>query len=264
LLRRALDQIRIAGVGNNVAFLRRLVGSDEFVRGEVDIGFIERTPSIINGVQEAPAPRALAAAALWVLAQENRCAQRDADNGVWDRYDGWRLNGYLTRTLQFEAGSEPAALHTVVIHYAPGGLLVALGEDGASAAAALNPEGEGVFHLQFGTEAARVRIEPENEYLHVSLGGADYRLRWRDPRQPAVEGYLADSSLAAPMPGRIIAHVAAAGSTVSKGAPLLIMEAMKMEHTICAPADGVVRAYLAAVGQQVREGTELIDFEAQR
>jgi 3-methylcrotonyl-CoA carboxylase alpha subunit len=88
-------------------------------------------------------------------------------------------------------------------------------------------------------------------------------VRWRNPRQPVVEGYLADSSLAAPMPGRIIAQVAVAGSAVKKGAPLLIMEAMKMEHTICAPANGVVRTYLAAVGQQVTEGTELIDFETQ-
>ena len=66
------------------------------------------------------------------------------------------------------------------------------------------------------------------------------------------------------MPGRIIAHLASAGAEVVKGAPLLIMEAMKMEHTICAPANGTVRAYLAAVGQQVKEGSELIDFEVKR
>jgi 3-methylcrotonyl-CoA carboxylase alpha subunit len=65
------------------------------------------------------------------------------------------------------------------------------------------------------------------------------------------------------MPGRIIAHLAAAGTRVTKGAPLLIMEAMKMEHTICAPANGILRGYHAEVGQQVKEGAELIDFVAQ-
>jgi 3-methylcrotonyl-CoA carboxylase alpha subunit len=65
----------------------------------------------------------------------------------------------------------------------------------------------------------------------------------------------------APMPGRIIAQLAAAGSAVKRGAPLLVMEAMKMEHTICAPADGTVRAYRAAVGEQVQEGAELIEFD---
>jgi 3-methylcrotonyl-CoA carboxylase alpha subunit len=54
----------------------------------------------------------------------------------------------------------------------------------------------------------------------------------------------------------------AAGSVVAKGAPLLILEAMKMEHTICAPDNGTVRGYRAAVGEQVREGWELIEFEA--
>ena len=68
---------------------------------------------------------------------------------------------------------------------------------------------------------------------------------------------------AAPMPGRIIAQLVAAGTKVAKGAPLLIMEAMKMEHTICAPANGMLRGFRAAVGEQVQEGVELIDFEAQ-
>jgi 3-methylcrotonyl-CoA carboxylase alpha subunit len=49
---------------------------------------------------------------------------------------------------------------------------------------------------------------------------------------------------------------------VRKGAPLLILEAMKMEHTLCAPANGTVRGYRAAVGEQVKEGAELIEFEA--
>jgi len=66
------------------------------------------------------------------------------------------------------------------------------------------------------------------------------------------------------MPGRIISHVVAPGTKVTRGAPLLIMEAMKMEHTICAPANGTLRGYHAAVGEQVKEGSELIDFEAQK
>ncbi|HWW19235.1 MAG TPA: acetyl/propionyl/methylcrotonyl-CoA carboxylase subunit alpha [Steroidobacteraceae bacterium] len=263
LLLRALSEVRIGGVGNNVAFLRRLAASPEFARGEVDIGFIERTPSIVHGAQLAPEPRALAAAALWVLTHETWMARGDAD-GVWARNDGWRLNAHLIRTLQFETGTAQPALATVFIHYAPGAVRVAVGDPAAAVPASLQAEGEGLFHLLFGAEGARVRVAPDGEYLRLGVGDAEYRLRWRDPRQPVVEGYLADSGLAAPMPGRIIAHVVAAGNTVSRGAPLLIMEAMKMEHTICAPANGVVRAYLAAVGQQVREGTELIDFEAQQ
>jgi 3-methylcrotonyl-CoA carboxylase alpha subunit len=265
LLRQALAEVRINGVGNNVALLRRLAASAEFAAGCVDIGYIERTSAIVQGLHSAPEPRALAAAALWILAQEHAITPRAARNGVWDSSDGWRLNAHLMRTLQFETGSSDSPLATVVVQYGPHGLLLRESEgSAASTPVALTPEGEGAYHLRFGDAGVRVLIDAEGEQLRVALGADEYRLRWRNPRQSAVEGYLADSSLAAPMPGRIIAHLAAAASTVSKGAPLLIMEAMKMEHTICAPANGVVRGYLAAVGQQVREGTQLIDFEAQR
>jgi 3-methylcrotonyl-CoA carboxylase alpha subunit len=261
LLQLALAEVRIRGVGNNVAFLRRLAACAELAAGCVDIGFIERTAAIVQGVQRTPEPRVLAAAALWILAQE----QASAGAGVWSSSDGWRLNAHLTRALQFETGSSDAPPLSVLVQYGSDGPLFGTGKGAtASTPVSLTSEGEDQFHLRFDAEGVRVQIGAEGSELRIWLGSQQYTLRWRNPRQPEVEGYLADSSLAAPMPGRIIAHLAAAGSQVAKGAPLLIMEAMKMEHTICAPANGMVRGYLAAVGQQVREGTELIDFEAQR
>ena len=63
------------------------------------------------------------------------------------------------------------------------------------------------------------------------------------------------------MPGKVIALVAQPGATVQKGAPLLVMEAMKMEHTISAPRKGIVKAFRYAPGDQVSDGAELVDFE---
>ncbi|MGB6054423.1 MAG: biotin/lipoyl-containing protein, partial [Burkholderiaceae bacterium] len=68
--------------------------------------------------------------------------------------------------------------------------------------------------------------------------------------------------LTAPMPGKIVALLVEAGAKVDKGTPLLIMEAMKMEHTISAPADGSVEELLYAVGDQVAEGAQLLSFKA--
>jgi 3-methylcrotonyl-CoA carboxylase alpha subunit len=68
-------------------------------------------------------------------------------------------------------------------------------------------------------------------------------------------------SLAAPMPGKVIQVMVSAGAKVTKGQPLLILEAMKMEHTITAPADGVVKEIQYAAGEQVQEGAELITLE---
>jgi 3-methylcrotonyl-CoA carboxylase alpha subunit len=64
------------------------------------------------------------------------------------------------------------------------------------------------------------------------------------------------------MPGRVVAVHVQAGAVVERGTPLVVLEAMKMEHTISAPAAGTVLAVECAVGDQVREGVELVDFEA--
>ena len=63
------------------------------------------------------------------------------------------------------------------------------------------------------------------------------------------------------MPGKIISIAVKAGDTVEKGQPLLVMEAMKMEHTISAPADGKVAEVFYAIGDQVTEGAELVAIE---
>ncbi|MBN9114503.1 MAG: acetyl-CoA carboxylase biotin carboxyl carrier protein subunit, partial [Pandoraea sp.] len=65
----------------------------------------------------------------------------------------------------------------------------------------------------------------------------------------------------APMPGKVIAVLAQVGAKVEKGAPLLVMEAMKMEHTISAPEDGEIEEVLFAVGDQVPEGAQLLAFK---
>jgi acetyl/propionyl-CoA carboxylase alpha subunit len=65
-------------------------------------------------------------------------------------------------------------------------------------------------------------------------------------------------SIVSPMPGKVISVKVKAGDTVTKGQALLILEAMKMEHTLTAPRDGVVGELLYAVGDQVAEGGELL------
>jgi 3-methylcrotonyl-CoA carboxylase alpha subunit len=255
-LRSALAAVRIAGVGNNVMFLRRLAASEAFARARLDVGFIERERTLVAGASKPPDASVLAAAALWTIARE-----RPAAASAWNAGDGWRLNGLLTRTLEFESGSGPeASLAAVSVHYRADGMQLRIGEH--SAAALLRDEGHERFYLQYGAEGVPVQIEQDAGQLRIVIGADEYRLRRRDPLRASADAYVAEASLAAPMPGRVIAQLVAAGSAVAKGAPLLILEAMKMEHTICAPANGTVHGYRAAVGEQVREGWDLIEFEA--
>jgi len=71
-----------------------------------------------------------------------------------------------------------------------------------------------------------------------------------------------DGHLRAPMSGTIVAVMAKAGDAVTKSAPLVVLEAMKMEHTIVAPHDGTVSAVNCRVGERVAEGADLVDLDA--
>jgi 3-methylcrotonyl-CoA carboxylase alpha subunit len=71
----------------------------------------------------------------------------------------------------------------------------------------------------------------------------------------------AGGRLTAPMPGKVVSVLVAAGDGVKRGAPLIVLEAMKMEHTIAAPGDGEIRAVHFQAGDLVEEGADLLDFE---
>ena len=77
----------------------------------------------------------------------------------------------------------------------------------------------------------------------------------------AGEGTSEAGRLTAPMPGKLVAFLAQPGDAVSKGQPLAVMEAMKMEHTIIAPRDGVVAELLFGIGDQVGDGAELLRLQ---
>jgi 3-methylcrotonyl-CoA carboxylase alpha subunit len=110
-----------------------------------------------------------------------------------------------------------------------------------------------------GTQV-NARCVRDGRSWHVFFEGGRWTLALKD----SLENLAVDAavgSLTAPMPGRIVKLMAQPGATVKKGEPLLILEAMKMEHTLTAPADGTVAGVHCAAGDQVVEGAELIRLE---
>jgi 3-methylcrotonyl-CoA carboxylase alpha subunit len=265
----ALSQVRIAGINNNLLFLRRLIDSAPFKSGAIDTGYIEREGELLVSSAPPPDTLALAAAAFWTLRAEQSASTQPSP---WAQSDGWRLNGALQRRLQFELTATPYGalserLLTVLVDYET--QTPQLWIDGVRLQGALHSEGGGDFRLQLAQQSLRLRIEPEaGALLRIVIGTQECRLRPFEP-PPAGAGSAtgaaapgaAAAALSAPMPGRILAHLSAIGAPVEKGTALLIMEAMKMEHVLRAPAAGSVRAFLAAVGEQVAEGARLIEFE---
>jgi 3-methylcrotonyl-CoA carboxylase alpha subunit len=97
--------------------------------------------------------------------------------------------------------------------------------------------------------------------LQIFSRGKNWKVEWLDPLAVTLDGTGTHGGLLAPMPGRIIALLAAEGERLEKGAPVLILEAMKMEHKLFSPSAGHVKAFRCAVDDQVSEGAELVDFE---
>ena len=257
-MRAALADVHIVGVANNVDFLGRLMDNASFAAADLDTGLIERERAQLFPPAPPLALEWLALACARVRLDDDAAANSDP----WSHAHGWRLNMSYERKLEFTCGGESL---TVWLDYGRTGLAL------RRAAA----EGERVpFAI---TEARGTRITVRagertctadvvhgsgraQDELHLFLDGRHRLLTLRDPIAHAGESAAADGSLAAPMPGKVIAVLASAGARVARGAALLVMEAMKMEHTIVAPADGTVDEILYGVGEQVDEGAALARF----
>jgi 3-methylcrotonyl-CoA carboxylase alpha subunit len=251
----ALSEYQIVGLATNVAFLKRLVESKPFAGADLDTGLIERNHAeLFPPVPQTALPvLALAAASLLVSEQTAGAAANDP----WSNTSGWRMNSTLLRTLDYLDESGACA---VTVGYKDIGWSVS---QGATTATMTLVERQGK-HLVIKLDGATVRgtVVRDGEMFHVFTGGAHFPLHYNDPLAHAGESEAEGGRLTAPMPGKIVAVLVDKGKSVEKGAPLLIMEAMKMEHTIAAPANGTVEDLLYAVGDQVAEGAQLLAFKA--
>jgi 3-methylcrotonyl-CoA carboxylase alpha subunit len=177
----------------------------------------------------------------------------------WHARDGWRVNSTAKREIRLRAGETEK-----VVNAAYAGTGIQLEFDGYSVGAAGHFVDGGQLRVDLGGRRISATVVSANEKRHVFIDGVCHIFAAIDPLFHAGSGGGAEGGLTAPMPGKVIALIAAAGARVEKGSPLLILEAMKMEHTIAAPAAGVVKSFLFSVGEQVSDGAELVEFEADK
>jgi 3-methylcrotonyl-CoA carboxylase alpha subunit len=252
LMVQALSEYQIVGLASNVGFLKRLVQSEPFATADLDTGLIERHHEVLfPDTQPAPlAALALAAAAIL-------SAESGQDRGPWDLPHGWRLNGTLVRTLEFADGVRSYA---VPIAYDRDGWRISY--EGRNESLVLTSIAGPDMAIRLGGAAQRGTVVRDGDVLHVWWHGEHVTLHYRDPMAHVGEAEAEGGRLTAPMPGKIVALMVEKGQVVARGAPLLVMEAMKMEHTISAPADGRIEDLLYAVGDQVGEGAQLLTLQS--
>ncbi|MAW80024.1 MAG: 3-methylcrotonyl-CoA carboxylase [Parvularcula sp.] len=264
-MRAALAETRVAGLETNAAFLHAIAAERDFIAGEVSTKFIEEHEDALFA--KAPAgTKQWAAAALW-----KRGTHASNDNDPWDTLAGFRLNRPRHEVMWIDHEGAPSLLRLSK----EGDIFNATLEPDASAAA--RREGRDLQEpIQFSfsgiTEDGDMRLSvdgedfaafaaPHNDKLRVWIGADHWELAFPDPLAGISAHHSSEGSLTAPMPGVITVLSAKAGDTVEAGKPLLVMEAMKMEHAIKAPFDGVIKAYKFNPGDQVKDGDLLVEFE---
>jgi 3-methylcrotonyl-CoA carboxylase alpha subunit len=250
----ALRDTHIIGPHTNVAFLRRVVTSHAFAAADLDTALIERERAALF---EAP-PLALHVAAAGVVAHLLAAERASEDADPWSRRDGWRLHGGARRRFDIEAQGQAQSVLLERLH--DGATVMELGgQRWPFAARAL---GGAAHDVQVGAERHTLAVYAVGERFGIFALQGSALVTEIDPVVHAGE-HAASGSLTAPMPGKVIAFLAKPGDAVSRGQPLAVMEAMKMEHTISAPRDGVVGELLYAPGDQVSEGSELLRMDGQ-
>ncbi len=255
-LHTALAATHIVGPRTNVAFLMRILSNAAFTGGQMHTGLIEQEKATLLPVLAPPSEQAVLLAVSQVLARE-LANVNDAE--PWSTTSGWRVGGPAKRTLTFaheagelavnvQYGSPQCASWT--LHHGQHPCEISHTFDFSA--------GDGGLTVRTEKEKFFGHVIVQKDIFHVFLHGRHETLTLHDLLAHAGQEVQENGNLTAPMPGRIVSVLAPAGSRVEKGTPLIVMEAMKMEHTILAPNAGNVQEVLFSVGDSVTEGAQLV------
>ena len=267
-LRKALGAYRIAGVVTNLPFLSAVVSLPDFANAGsdpagLDTALIDRNRAALFA---PPGPAPDAVLAIVVLSESLRmdreaaaAAARSSDPySPWHSRHGWRLNeGNHHPFVVVDAGIRKR----IVAHYRAGGYLLEL-PGGARMTASARFADEGAMDVELDGVRSRVSVVRRADEVMVFADGSSYRLEFE--KAVAIEDEDPSGRLVSPLPGSVIEVLVKNGETVAKGQALMIIEAMKMEHTITAPRRGTVKQLYFSRGEQVAEGAQLLDFEPEQ
>ncbi|MFG1208207.1 acetyl/propionyl/methylcrotonyl-CoA carboxylase subunit alpha [Xanthobacter flavus] len=259
-LEAALAATEVVGLATNRVFLKAIAAHPAFAAAELDTNFIARHQDVLL---PPPAPvddTVLALAALFVLKEEARQSAETVDAAdpwsPWGLAPGWRLNRDAHVDLTFADRDERIAIRA---HFRPHGFILAL--PGGDVAVEGEAEADGSIRARLDGVALSARVIRTGNRLTVFVRGGEHAVDFIDPRLASQAATGTAGRLVAPMPGTIIRIAVEEGQEVTKGAALVVVEAMKMEHTVAAPRDGKVKALKFAVGDLVDEGAELLVLE---
>ncbi len=258
-LQGALNDFEIVGIATNLDFLRALVRHPDVARGEYDTGFIERAALPSKDAPAADEEMFVFAAAASAnvtkikLREQRRATDADDAFSPWAAADGWRLHDKGAHEMQFA-------------------------RDGDILSARVSALSEGAFRLETATRSVFVEVRPDGDRMRLRVDGVERKVgiarrangcvviidgrnhvvETIDPLRPISHKATTDALLSAPIPARVTRVYVKPGDIVQKGAPLIVLEAMKMEFKLNAPRDGVIESVRCVEGEMTLEGAKLI------
>lgn len=254
MLTSALAECHVAGSVTNLAFLGALSKHEGFARGEVDTGLIGRDLEALTEQADPPAV-VIAMAALGGLGLLREPSGRDP----WDVLAGWRHWTDAKQYIVLEYGDSRFSRQVKALGH---GRYQIEGDDD-------------VLDLEFESSsgsACTLTVDGIRRQAHVVttpmrsavfLDGRSFTFDLVDALAGSDGEQTGGDAIIAPMPSLVKLVTTEVGQSVSRGDPLLVLEAMKMEHTLAAPRDGVVAEVLVTAGDQVSDGTLLLALEAE-
>ena len=260
----ALADYRVSGLRTNLPFLYNLVTCPPFAQAELDTGFIERHRELLFHDSAEDRVQDLPLASLYLLLrmeQATRARAGDLDPGSpWYTSNAWRLNEPAIHTGAILLNG--VAHDVPVVEIGSGErrrFRITAGDKSVMAAGRL--DGNELYADIDGYRQRVVVVPQDGRFTLFSRRGAmQFALAQPDFGEDAAD--VTAGAFAAPMPGVIVKLLVEPGVAVERDQPLLIMEAMKMEHRICAPAAGAVSEFFFNAGDSVDGGEQLLRFEA--
>jgi 3-methylcrotonyl-CoA carboxylase alpha subunit len=255
-MQEALSETAILGVKTNLAFLERVVRHPRFLEGATDTGFIERHRSeLLPAPGDVPLEALVAAAARIFL--DERGSVATLPPSPWNDTGGWRLNQPGMRRMEFRLSPE-RCVHVDAEMRRDHALVIVAGREHR---VALGPTDGERLQIALDDETYFARVFRHGDALSVVAPQGRIDVELVDPFHYEPADVLPDARLTSLMPGRVVKLLAAKGENVKKGQALLILEAMKMEHTIVSPRDGVIARVAFEENQLVPADAVLFAFE---
>ncbi|MEM7359631.1 MAG: acetyl/propionyl/methylcrotonyl-CoA carboxylase subunit alpha [Pseudomonadota bacterium] len=258
---RALSEYQISGLTTNIQFLYNLATCPPFIQADLDTGFIEKHREAIFHDSQLDVLGYLPMASLYLLLrreQQNQSSSHSDPYSPWAAVNGWRMNQvnmhlgaiivngeeYELPTEEFGTGSNRQYRINVAEK-----TVIASGE----------LEGNRLSAQIDGHMRRAIVVAHDDKFtLFTEHGALDFSLA--QPDYGDADDDAGASDFIAPMNGRVIEVLVAAGDQVTEGQALIIMEAMKMQHTVTAPAAGTVQELYCQADDLVDGGSDLLAF----